>query len=162
MAVFFTLGVECYREEDAARIGEELRVLVLPVAAHRIPMAHVDVMEKSGFWYVFAHPQGPGYCKFGYGEGLNEPEVIDEIIEQLYAFVGAETGIRRATCGYEAQDNFDLYGEPDFAQFDIPNLVYDKSASDRLDGAEDHGLHYYRNPPRVINWSGFQPPEIHS
>lgn len=161
MAVFFTLGVEYYREADAVRLGELLRPLVLPVAAHRIPMAVVDVFEKFGLWYVFAHPKGPGFCEFGCGEGMNKPEVTDEIIEQLYAVVGKEDGVRRACCGYEAHEHlFDDYGGPNHAVFEIPDLVYDRAAADRLDGAEDYGLHYYRNPPRVIDWSGFKSPDI--
>ncbi len=160
MAVYFTLAVECYREADAIRLGELLRPLVLHVGIHHIPMARVGVFSEFSFWYVFVQPQGPGYSQYGYGEGLNDLDVIDQIIEQLYAFVGAESGIRRATCGYEAQDDFDLWGEPDFTSFDIPNLVYDKSAADRSTGAEDFGLHYYRNPPRVIDWSGWVPPTI--
>lgn len=152
MARFFTFAVECYHKEDAVRIGDLLRPMVLSVDDHRIPMAVVTVFQEMEFWYVFANPQGPGYCDFGNGEGLNEPEVIDQIIEGFYVAVMNEVGIRRALCCYEAQDFFALSGEPDLTTFDASDLIYDKKAANRMEGAQDFGPHYYRNPPLDLEW----------
>jgi len=146
MALYFTFAIECYREVEAIHIGELLRTLVVEVGERSVQMANVDVFAHGDFWYVFGHPKGLGYSPYGYGEGLNEPTVVAVIIEYLYATIAAEHGIRRALCGYEAQDVFDLYGEPELLCFDTPNLVYDRAAISRQVDACEFGPNYYRNP----------------
>lgn len=112
-------------------------------------MAEVDVSAKAGFWYVDAFPKGPGYSQFGYGEGLNELAMIRTIVDRLYEVIADEPGIRRALCGYEAQDVFvDSFGNQDLNSFDIPDLVYDKSFGRMEAGAKEFGTGYYRNSPR--------------
>lgn len=145
MAQYFTLAIECYREADAVRIGCRLRELVLDIRNHQIMMARVEVFRHGDHWYVFANPQGPGYSEYGYGEGLNDPPTVALITEALYAKTATEQGIRRALCGYEAQDVFDLHGQPELFRFDTPNLVFDRNAVSRQPGAREFGPYYFRN-----------------
>jgi hypothetical protein len=149
MAFYFTFAVECYREEDALRFRDRLRSHVLEVGSHQVPMAEVDMLSKAGLWYVFAMPKGSGYSQFGYGEGLNEPAAIRTIVDQLYEVIAGEPGVRRALCGYEAQDAFeDSWGNPDLNSYDIPDLVYDRSFGRFVEGTKEFGTTHYRNPPR--------------
>ncbi len=145
MALYFTFAIECYREVEATHIGKLLRTLVLVVGERSVPMANVDVFSHGDLWYIFANPKGLGYSPYGYGEGLNEPAAVAMIAEGLYATIASEHGIRRALCGYEAQDFFDLYGEPELVRFDTPNLVYDRAAVSRQLDASEFGPYYYRN-----------------
>jgi hypothetical protein len=148
MAFYFTLAIECYREADAARISERLRPLVVCAGVHRIPMAVVHMSTKGDMWYVTACPKGPGYSQYGYGDGMNDPEIISEIVDQIYLNLSHEHGIRRALCGYEAQDAFEHGdGSPDLNRFDLPDLIYDRDAAGSEPGAQEFGLHFYRNPP---------------
>jgi hypothetical protein len=147
MAFYFTLAIECYREADAARISEQLRPLVVSAGVHRIPMAVVRMSTRGNMWYVTACPKGPGYSQYGYGDGLNDPEIISEIIDQVYLNISNEDGIRRALCGYEAQDAFeDGDGSLDLDRFDLPDLIYDRDAASSELGAKEFGSHFYRNP----------------
>lgn len=147
MALYFTLAIECYGEADAARIAKRLEALVLHIGIHQIPMAAVHTHVKGGMWYVTACPKGPGYSQYGYGDGLNDPEIIAKIIDQCYLEVSSERGIRRALCGYEAQDAFeDGDGDPDLDCFDLPDLIYDRAAATPEIGAQEFGTHFYRNP----------------
>jgi len=153
MAFYFTFIVECYREEDAVRIGEDLRSCVLQVAGHEVPMAMVDVSANAGFWYVCVMPKGPGYSDFGYGEGLNEPAAIRTIVDGLYERIAGETGVRRALCGYEAQDVFlDSSEDLDLNACHWPDLVYDRKMGPPQPGAWEFGTSHYRNPPWSEEW----------
>jgi hypothetical protein len=145
MAFFFTFAIECYRDEDAVRIGERLQRCTLSIGTQGVSMSRVDVFARGDYWYIFAFPQGPGYSEFGNDAALNKPESTAAIIEQLYEIIATEPGMRRALCGYEAQDIFDLYGEPELVQFGTPNLVYDRKASIRGPNAQEWGSDYYRN-----------------
>lgn len=157
MALYFTFAIECHRQDDARRIGERLRALVLTVGGRPVPMAQVEVFAHGELWYVFANPQGPGYSQFGYGDGLNEPSTIAAITEGLYSTIAAERGVRRALSGYEAQDIFDLFGEPELVRFDTPDLVYDRAAAVPTRDAEQFGPYYFRNRGRQKPPN--QPPE---
>jgi hypothetical protein len=102
-------------------------------------------------WYVTVYPKGPGYSPHGYGDGLNKPEIIAKIIDQFYREVSNENGIRRALCGYEAQDAFeDGEGNPDLGTFDIPDLIYDQNAAGPGNGTQEFGPRFYRNPPKPL------------
>jgi hypothetical protein len=106
-------------------------------------MADVHTFKRSDMWYLTVCPKGPGYSQFGYGEGLNDPEFISAIIDQFYLEVSNERGIRRALCGYEAQDSFENGdGSSDLNRFDIPDLIYDRDASAPENGAREFGLRF--------------------
>lgn len=150
MAVYFTFAIECYQEEDAVRLAERLRPHVIPAVGHQVPMARVEVSKEEELWYVWATPQGPGYSQFGYGEGLNEPDVISAIVENLYGMIVDNAGVRRAMCGYEGQDAFlEAYGNPGLNDCDARDLVYDKKLGPPLPGAWEFGMGHYRNPPLI-------------
>lgn len=147
MAVYFTFAIECYEEEAAVRLAERLRPHVIEAAGHKVPMARVDVSKEEELWYVWATPQGPGYSQFGYGEGLNESDVIDAIVEDLYGMIVDNAGVRRAQCGYEGQDAFlEAYGNPGLNDCGEWNLVYDKKIGPPSPGAREFGTSHYRNP----------------
>ncbi len=147
MAFFFTFAIECHQEQDAVRICENLRPCVVHVEGRQVPLADVDVVPKDGFWYVYAMPVGPGYSQYGYGEGMNEPSVIRAIIESLYEVIASEAGIRRALCGYEAQDLLnDCTDLSVLDRHDYPNLVYDRSFGRHGPNSVEFGEFYYRNP----------------
>ncbi len=148
MAVYFTFAIECYQEEDAVRLAERLRPHVIEAAGHKVPMARVWDSKKDELWYVWATPQGPGYSEFGYGEGLNETNVICAIVENLYGLISGNTGVRRAMCGYEGQDAFcDSYGGPNLDDLDTHDLVYDMMLGPPRPGAREFGASHYWNPP---------------
>jgi hypothetical protein len=147
MAVYFTFAIECYQEADAMHLAERLRPHVIPAAGHKVPMARVDVSKEEELWYVWATPQGPGYSQFGYGEGLNEPNVTSAIVENLYEMISGDSGVRRAMCGYEGQDAFlESYGNPGLNDCGECNLIYDKKIGPPSPGAREFGACHYRNP----------------
>ncbi|WP_414664847.1 hypothetical protein [Horticoccus sp. 23ND18S-11] len=152
MALYFAFVVECPRESDAIRICERLRTVVIAVAGRDVPMAEVKMEAKAGMWYVQAMPSGIGYSRYGGDVVLNRPESVTAVIDLLYEAIASEEGIRRALCGYEAQDAFeDVSGNPDLSRFDIHDLVYDRNAiypTACLAGARKFGVNYYRNPSR--------------
>jgi hypothetical protein len=149
MALYFTFAIECYQEADAVRLAERFRSLVLHIGNHQIPMAAVHTLTKGGLWYLTVCPKGPGYSQYGYGEGLNDPEVITLIIDHMYNEISNEHGIRRALCAYEAQDAFeDVHGNPELDRFDLADLVYDRQAAPPENGARELGSSFYRNPRR--------------
>lgn len=152
MAVFFTFAIECYQEEDAVRLAERLRPHVIEAVGHKVPMARVDVSKEEDLWYVWATPQGPGYSQFGYGEGLNEPDVISAIVEDLYGMISGNTGVRRAMCGYEGQDAFlEAYGNPGLNDCGSRDLVYDKKICPPSPGSREFGTSHYRNSSVIWN-----------
>jgi hypothetical protein len=146
MAFFFSFAIECYEEMDAVRLAERLRSHVIEAEGHKVPMASVEISKEEELWYVWANPQGPGYSPYGYGEGLNEPQVISAIVENLYGMIAGDAGVRRAMCGYEAQDAFlEAYGNPGLNDCGAYGLVYDKKLGPPATGAREFGACHYRN-----------------
>lgn len=116
MACYFTLYLECYCQEDAIQI-----------AGRPVSMARVEVGHQNGFWCVLGNPSGPGYSPLGYVEGMNEPEVLKKLEDEIFKCIGSGPGIRRAACGYEAQDWFlNELGEWDGEVVSLNSLLYDR------------------------------------
>lgn len=150
MAFYYTFFIECYREEDARRIHDKLQQWTMEVHGREVSMASVSIDSEGEFWYVYANPQGPGYSPFGYGEGMNEPETIALLEDDLYGCIATEAGIRRALCGYEAQDVF-RNAENGLAldDLEVTNLVFDRKLMTKRKGDVDLGPMYYRTPRRL-------------
>lgn len=101
MAVYHTLFIECYREEDALRLHEQLKHWLWEVNGHSVSMAQCVMEPANGFWNVHANPLGPGYSRFGYVEGMNEPLVLEMLENELsnasaqhQAYAGRPVGMR--------------------------------------------------------------------
>lgn len=91
-------------------------------------MAQCVIEPADGFWNVHANPLGPGYSRFGYVEGMNEPQVLEKLEDELFNCIGTAPGIRRAACGYEAQDWFlNSYGDLDRDIVNLSSLLYDRN-----------------------------------
>lgn len=151
MAVYHTLFIECYREPDALRLQEELKHWSWPVNGRVIAMASIEVEARNGFWNVYANPQGPGYSPFGYGEGMNDPALLASLEQHLFELIAKEPGIRRAACGYEAQDWFvDGLNNWNAENLDLPCLIFDRNLGPQTLSADivEFGPHYYRTPSR--------------
>jgi hypothetical protein len=151
MALYFTYAIECYRREDALRICDHLLSVPLPVANHRVRVIAANLWLREGLWLLTAHPEGIGHSYYSRTDPeLNSPNVVAGVIEQAYEAVARETGIRRALCGYEAQDGFeDAHGVPTPNDFTIPGLLFDASSLSSAQlplGARRFGERYYRNP----------------
>ncbi|MES2507772.1 MAG: hypothetical protein V4599_13785 [Verrucomicrobiota bacterium] len=150
MAVYYTFYIECYHEQDAVRIHDKLQVWTTEVYGREVSMARVLVEPEGELWYVYANPKGPGYSPFGYGEGLNEPETVALLEDRLYELIASEVGIRRALCGYEAQDVFRSGGDNllDLDDLDVDNLVFDRNLQPQREGVMELGCLYYRTRRR--------------
>lgn len=151
MAVYHTLFIECYGEQDALRLQEQLKRWSWQVNGQIVEMANIGMETHNGFWNVHANPKGPGYSSFGYGDGMNDPSVLALLEECLFRLIAKEPGIRRAACGYEAQDWFvDGLNNWNLEELNLPSLLFDRHLTPQPPGADivEFGPLYYRTPSR--------------
>lgn len=149
MAVYYTLFIECYHEQDALRLQEQLSCWHAEINGNNVSMARVDVDFANGVWNIYANPLGPGYSPFGYVEGMNEPRVLEKLEDEIFKCISTGPGIRRAACGYEAQDWFVESGNQWMPEkVDCLSLLFDRNLISPPYKTEvlEFGPFYYRTP----------------
>lgn len=149
MAVYHTLFIECYHEQDALRLQEQLNNWHAEINGNNVSMARVDVELMNGLWNVYANPRGPGDSPYSYGDEMNGAEIWFLLEDRLFSYISTFPGIRRAVCGYEAQDWFvkeENQWMPE--KVDCLSLLFDRNLLSPPYKTEivEFGPFYYRTP----------------
>ncbi len=147
MARYFAIHIECYDEEATRRICAKLEKADLSHLGENIRLHGIEAILWKNQWSVIAYPHG----------FLHVPESINRLRLELFSIIASEKGIRRAVCGYEAQEYFQYDLEPDQTD-DFPDLLFhkdlDKNVGSRS-GLISVGEDYFLIPSDPSNCSDY-------
>jgi len=148
MAIYFTLAIECYNKDVLSGVERFLDDFIVRLPTLDLRFVVVEKFYRSGFWYIHADPEDCNSMRRLFDFKNSD---LSHIVDLFYKSVSKINGIRRAMCGYEAQDYFvDGYNNPVLNDFSGLDLLFDASLSSEYKKCTSYGK-YVRNQPVIYS-----------